>query len=73
MQPIWDGIDRLKNTPTLLFWGKDDNLLRADQHVPRARELMPHIKVHVLEQCGHIPQMEHAKKFNTITLEFLAD
>jgi len=58
-------------TPTLIIWGKQDRILPI-AHAYVAKEKIPNAKLHILDPCGHIPQMERPEDFNTLLLEFLA-
>ena len=57
-------------TPTMIIWGKDDELTgpaagdRLAAIIPGARKL-------VIEDAGHIPQWEKADEFNRMVTEFL--
>jgi len=58
--------------PTLVIWGKDDELIPFS----KGEQLHSGIqgsKLAVIEQCGHIPQIEKAADFNSKLLEFLAE
>jgi monooxygenase len=58
------------SAPTLIMWGRHDQVLPIT-HLATARKLMPRAKVHVFEDCGHIPQMEKPEEFNRLLREFL--
>ncbi len=57
--------------PTLIIWGQQDRILPV-AHAYVAGEKIPHTELHVLNHCGHLPQLERAEEFNTLVLEFLA-
>ncbi|GBC75349.1 2-hydroxy-6-oxo-6-(2'-aminophenyl)hexa-2, 4-dienoic acid hydrolase [archaeon HR06] len=65
--------ERLKldkiNCPTLIVWGKEDNLIP----VKYAYEFHKGIKNSklVILNCGHLPYLEEAKTFNNILRDFL--
>jgi pimeloyl-ACP methyl ester carboxylesterase len=71
LKPIWDHMDKIREIPTLVCWGKDDNLLSAKVHVPEIKKWLPHVRLELFDDCGHIPQMEHPKKFNKLFDEFV--
>ncbi len=56
--------------PVLLLWGKNDRILSHKSTV-EAKKLMPHAKVELLEECGHLPQLEYPEQFNEIADKFL--
>ena len=56
--------------PTLLVWGRDD------QTVPYAQseqvvESLPGVRLHTIENSGHIPHYEDADQINPLILNFL--
>jgi pimeloyl-ACP methyl ester carboxylesterase len=56
--------------PTLIVWGKDDRLVSSAY----AAEFGRHIagsRVVVLEDCGHIPQLEQPEQTMALVTEFL--
>ena len=55
--------------PTLIIWGKQDRVLPA-KHSSIAESWIPDARVHLIDDCGHCPQMEHPEEFNTHVLEF---
>jgi pimeloyl-ACP methyl ester carboxylesterase len=56
--------------PTLIIWGKQDRVLPA-KHASIAESWIPDARVHLIDDCGHCPQIEHPEEFNTQVLEFL--
>jgi pimeloyl-ACP methyl ester carboxylesterase len=65
-------IDRLESlyTPTLVIAGKDDIRAKVELHEVGAARL-PVAKLLIYENCGHLPFMEHATRFNVDALTFL--
>lgn len=57
-------------TPTLLFWGRDDQTVQFDNS-EIIRAAIPQIAFHAFENCGHIPHYEKPNEANPILLEFL--
>lgn len=56
--------------PVLLIWGLQDIVTPPDV----AHEfyfLLPHAKLHLLNQCGHVPMMEQPELFNEYVSDFL--
>ena len=64
--------DKLKSihAPTLVLWGRNDELISVDS-AERFRRGIPGAKVVVFEHCGHVPQVEKPEEFNRALLEFL--
>ena len=56
--------------PTLIVWGKYDELAnpagadRLERTIPGAQKV-------IVDNCGHMPQLEKADEFNRIVREFL--
>jgi pimeloyl-ACP methyl ester carboxylesterase len=56
--------------PTLVVWGKYDELAnpagadRLEKTIPGARKV-------IIDDCGHMPQLERADEFNRLVREFL--
>lgn len=58
--------------PTLVIWGSKDKLFPVS-HAYKAAKILPNARVHVIENCGHMPQMERAEEFNNLVLGFLKE
>ena len=58
--------------PTLVVWGRDDKLvpLRFGQ---RFHQEIANSQLRIIENCGHIPQLECPNEFATAVLQFLND
>ena len=56
---------------TFIIWGRHDRFCPLD-HGLKFLWGIPNADLHILSQCGHWAQWEHAEKFNTLTLDFLA-
>jgi len=61
--------DRLKiNIPTLLIWGKDDQLMPLKY----AKDFkIPNSKLVIFNNCGHYPHVEKVEEFNKTVFHFL--
>jgi len=57
--------------PTLIIWGQQDRILPV-AHAHVAKEKIPNAELHILNHCGHLPQLERSEEFNALVLEFLA-
>jgi pimeloyl-ACP methyl ester carboxylesterase len=64
--------DKLKSihAPTLVVWGRQDELIGVDR-AEKFRDSIPGAKLVIIEQCGHVPQIEKPEEFNRALLEFL--
>ena len=58
------------HAPTLVVGGRNDGLISVD-HAERFGSGIAGAKVVVIEQCGHVPQIEKPEEFNRALLEFL--
>jgi pimeloyl-ACP methyl ester carboxylesterase len=56
--------------PTLVVWGDRDRILPAKQ-MQAAQRFLPHARVHLFKDVGHMPQVERATPFGDLTLDFL--
>lgn len=62
---------RSVKAPTLILWGKYDELAnpagadRLERAIPGSRKV-------IIDDCGHMPQLEKADEFNRLVKEFLA-
>jgi 2-hydroxy-6-oxonona-2,4-dienedioate hydrolase len=57
--------------PTLIVWGRNNPF----GDVPEANDMHQAIagsELVLFDKCGHWPQHEHAERYNTISLDFLA-
>jgi len=57
--------------PTLVIWGKQDPVLRANVEGKRVRTVLPHAKYVELD-TGHVPFVEDPSGFLDVVLPFLA-
>jgi pimeloyl-ACP methyl ester carboxylesterase len=58
------------HVPTLVVWGRQDELIPLASG-EKFRDGIAGAKLVVLEQCGHVPQIEKPAEFNQALLEFL--
>ena len=70
-EDVVDGkLGAIKN-PTLLIWGREDQLTPLDGEERMAREIAGAQSL-ILDHCGHVPQMECAGPFNAGLVKFLS-
>lgn len=65
-----DGLLRRIAAPTLLVWGREDRLVpvrTAETFASRIAE----VRLVVLDDTGHVPQLERPRVFNDLLLEFV--
>jgi len=70
---IWSSLQKAASSlghETLIIWGAEDRITPLSQaHVGKG--LIRNSRLHVIESCGHIPQMECPEDFNQAMLDFL--
>jgi pimeloyl-ACP methyl ester carboxylesterase len=64
-------VDRELQCPVMMITGANDGLIPAE-HANAFGRAVPHARVHVLDRCGHYPQVELSTRFNALVAEFLA-
>jgi pimeloyl-ACP methyl ester carboxylesterase len=57
--------------PVLVVWGKEDRMLPVSNSFHA--KALPHGRVHLFDQCGHLPQFETAEAFNALVTQFLRE
>jgi pimeloyl-ACP methyl ester carboxylesterase len=70
----YDYRDRLGDIscPTLIVWGENDSIISV-QDAHRYERLIPDSRKVVMEDTGHVPQIERPRAFNDVLLEFLSE
>jgi pimeloyl-ACP methyl ester carboxylesterase len=53
-----------------IVWGKEDKLI-STKSLEIARRAVPQAQIHLIEQCGHVPQLERPKEFNALINKIL--
>jgi pimeloyl-ACP methyl ester carboxylesterase len=66
--------DELRSLPhkTLIIHGRDDKVIPLEVS-ERMLHLIPHSQLHIFGECGHWVQIERAKEFTNLLLNFLID
>lgn len=57
-------------TPALVIWGRQDEVLPAT-HARQFGKLLPNARVHLLDRCGHVVEMDCPVRVNDLLREFL--
>lgn len=55
--------------PCLVVWGREDQFVPVE-HAQVLRESVANVEVQVWDNCGHVPQIECASRFNQTALDF---
>jgi pimeloyl-ACP methyl ester carboxylesterase len=58
--------------PVMMVWGDRDGLVPV-AHAHAFARAVPHARVHVLDNCGHYPQIELSSQFNRLVIDFLSE
>jgi pimeloyl-ACP methyl ester carboxylesterase len=68
----YDARDRLEEIeiPVMIVWGTDDWVIPSMAAHSYQRRI-PHARLEIFEQTGHVPQMERPERFNALLDEFL--
>lgn len=61
---------RTIKVPTLLFHGRDDRVVHFE-HSLKLTSLIANSRLHLINQCGHWLQIEHANEFNRLVMDFI--
>ena len=56
--------------PALVIWGQQDRILPV-AHASTAEGKIPNTETHIFDPCGHMPQIERPREFNTLVRDFL--
>ena len=67
-----DGIVKTIKRPTLIIWGRQDGLVSLAEG-ERFNKDMAGSKLIVIDQCGHVPNVEKPTEFNAAVLKFLTE
>lgn len=58
--------------PTLIVHGREDRVI-PPANAFRLFDLIPNAQLHMFGRCGHWTQIEHARRFNRLIADFLAE
>ncbi|HEV8669748.1 MAG TPA: alpha/beta fold hydrolase [Candidatus Limnocylindria bacterium] len=56
--------------PVIVIWGRQDRVLPV-AHAAEAEDVMPQARVELIDDCGHLPQVERTEVFLAALLPFL--
>jgi pimeloyl-ACP methyl ester carboxylesterase len=57
--------------PALVIWGDRDRII-PPTHAELAHQAIPQAEVAIIENCGHVPQLEAPERFTELVLRFLS-
>jgi 4,5:9,10-diseco-3-hydroxy-5,9,17-trioxoandrosta-1(10),2-diene-4-oate hydrolase len=72
-EEIWRSLQKAASSlphETLIVWGAEDRITPLNQ-AHAGKGLIRNSRLHVIESCGHIPQVECPEEFNQAVLDFL--
>lgn len=70
---IWSSLQKAASSlphETLIIWGAEDRITPLSQ-AHAGKGLIRNSRLHIIENCGHIPQVECPEEFNQAVLNFL--
>lgn len=73
LRALWTHRTRLKETPTLLYWGMEDPAFGRDATIERWQSLFPHAVVHRDRNSGHYVPEERGSELIAPVRDFLSD
>ena len=59
-----------RNLPALVIWGKKDPFI-SWSYAERQRETFPNAEIHVWDDCGHLPHVQHPQRTTEKVTAFL--
>ena len=69
LEPLLRRVPEIE-APTLIIWGAQDPIIPV-AHAQIAHQMIRNSRLHILDRCGHLPQIEKPEEFNRLVLEFL--
>jgi pimeloyl-ACP methyl ester carboxylesterase len=70
IMPIINKLPQIRAS-TLIVWGAQDKVIPV-AHAYVGLRMIPDARLQIFEECGHLPMIEKADKFNKLVLDFLA-
>lgn len=70
MLALEEGEIRKIKTPVLLIHGENDKVIPVEASL-RMRDLLPEVRLEIIEKCGHWVQIEHPQTFMQLVENFL--
>jgi 2-hydroxy-6-oxonona-2,4-dienedioate hydrolase len=69
---VLDNRVRMINRPTLVIWGRNDKLIPLS-FGERFHQEIANSQLQIIDNCGHIPQLECPTEFSAAVLQFFGD
>ncbi len=69
LNPIRQALGTI-HVPVLVIWGRQDPTIPV-RYAQMAMTGFRDVRLHLFEQCGHLPQLEYPEQFNRLVGEFL--
>ena len=60
------------SVPTLIVWGDNDKAMPVG-YAAAWRDLIPNSRLEIIENCGHLPQIEKADRFVELVNGFIGE
>jgi len=67
--PVKDILTEI-HVPVLIIWGENDRLIPS-YYASQFHQGLPESELHIINKCGHMPEMETPKEFNQILHQFI--
>ena len=58
--------------PTLIVWGRNDRVVPVPAAFSYKKRIGDNAELVILDECGHVPQIERPLRFNRLLDRFLA-
>ncbi len=68
LEPLLGRVPEIE-APTLIIWGAQDPIIPV-AHAHIAHQMIKNSQLHILDRCGHVPQIEKPEEFNRLVLDF---
>jgi 2-hydroxy-6-oxonona-2,4-dienedioate hydrolase len=69
---VLDNRLRTINRPTLIIWGREDKLIPF-RFAERFHQEIANSRLRIIDDCGHVPQVECPSEYAAAVLQFLSD
>jgi pimeloyl-ACP methyl ester carboxylesterase len=67
--PVMENLHKIK-CPAMIIWGYNDRVFPL-KHAYYGKDKMANARLHIMDRCGHVPNLEKPEEFNKVVLDFL--
>ncbi len=68
--PLETGAHKIQQIPLAILWGRNDPVLNHNVYLKASQHFLPNVPFTTIEQCGHMPQLEHPTDVNQLLVDF---